>query len=288
MAKAFHRSNFVWLIGVALALILLTSGCALSFGYRHADWLISRQLDHYLDLTSSQLRIVKHRLHPLLLRHQKEALPQYEQFLTDLHGRISRGLKSEDLDWTFAAYDRFRADLFERAIPEGGPLAALLKEKQIHYLERVFRKEDAQAEHLTQGATAVRLDERTRRGVAMAEEWLGPLTREQTASLRTMIAALPDSQPVWWRYRKQRHEELVALLRTPASDEEITGTLRNMFVYPDPTASPGYLKMMADMRAALTGLVLEVDRMLTPLQRRHALLSIQKVIDELHALRRDP
>jgi hypothetical protein len=45
--------------------------------------------------------------------------------------------------------------------------------------------------------------------------------------------------------------------------------------------------MMSEMRAALTHLALEVDRMLTPIQRRHALLSIQKVIDELHALTRN-
>ena len=46
------------LTGLLLTLVLLLSGCALSFGYRHADWLITRQLDHYLDLTSGQRRIV--------------------------------------------------------------------------------------------------------------------------------------------------------------------------------------------------------------------------------------
>ena len=274
------------LTGLLLTLVLLLSGCALSFGYRHADWLITRQLDHYLDLTSGQRRIVNARLQPLLLRHRTEALPQYEQFLKDLQARISRGLTPEDVEWSFASYDRFRADLFERAIPEGGELATLLNNDQITYLERVFHQEEAQAAHLEKRTTSTRLEDRTKKGMAMAEEWLGPFNREQSARLRGMILALPDSQPTWWQYRRQRHEEVLSLLRTSASAEQIAGTLRYLFVDADHTAPAGYLKMMTEMRASLTRLVLEVDRMVTPLQRRHALLSIQKVIDELHVLTR--
>ncbi|MGC3974483.1 MAG: DUF6279 family lipoprotein [Nitrospira sp.] len=272
------------LTGLLLTLVMLLSGCALSFGYRHADWLITRQLDHYLDLTSSQRRLVSARLQPLLLQHRIEALPQYEQFLKELHARISRGLAPEDVEWTFASYDRFRADLFERAIPEGGQLAMLLKNNQITYLERVFRKEEAQADHLAQRSISVRLDERARKGIATAEEWLGPLSREQSSRLRDMIVALPDSQPTWWQYRRQRHGEVLAMLRASTSADQIAERLRYLFVQADQTAPGNYLKMMTEMRRSLTRLVLEVDRMLTPVQRRHALLAIQKVIDEVHAL----
>ncbi|MCW5798644.1 MAG: hypothetical protein KIT40_09100 [Nitrospira sp.] len=287
MMKTALRPDSQRVVGLLLlTLVILLSGCALSFGYRHADWLITRQLDHYLDLTSSQRRLVNARLQPLLLRHRIEALPQYEQFLKDLQARVSRGLTPEDVEWTFSSYDRFRADLFERAIPEGGQLATLLKDKQITYLERVFQKEEDHADHLAQGPASARLDERTRKGMTMAEEWLGPLSREQSARLRGMILVLPDSQPAWWQYRRQRHEEVLALLRTPSSADHIAGTLRQLFIHADQTAPTGYLKMMTEMRAALTRLVLEVDRMLTPIQRRHVLLSIQKVIDELHAFTR--
>ena len=287
MRTVFMPASRLFMGLAVLTLLLLVSGCALSFGYRHADWLISRQLDHYLDLTSGQRGALKAHLQPLLLQHRAEALPRYEQFLQDLHARVSRGLTAADMEWTFASYDRFREDLFERAIPEGGQLVTLLNDKQIQHLERVFRKEAAQAEDLTQKPVTTRLEERTKKGVAMAEEWLGPLSREQSGRLRDLIRALPDSQPIWWQYRRQRHEELVALLRTSTSPDQTMGALRKMFVHADQTAPAGYLKMMSEMRAALTHLALEVDRMLTPIQRRHALLSIQKVIDELHALTRN-
>lgn len=274
------------LIGWLVALIVLVNGCALTFGYRHADWLIRWQLDHYVNLTSSQRREVAARLQPLLLRHRTEALPQYEQFLNDLQQRISRGLSREDLDWTFAAYDRFRADLFERVVPDAGALLTKLSEKQVQYLGRVFLKEEAKATRLLQGSVAARLDERTRKGSALAEEWLGPLTSEQSARIRALILALPDNQPDWWQYRRQRHQELLALLRNPGPADEVNRTLRGMFVHSDQSAPASYLKMVTEMRVALTGLVLETDRMLTPLQRRHVLSSLQSVIDDLHALAR--
>ncbi len=284
MLTATVSRNPRGLTALMLALILLLNGCALTFGYRHADWLIRWQLDHYLDLTSSQRREVTARLQPLLLRHRTEALPQYEQFLKDLQQRISRGLSRADLEWTFASYDRFRADLFDRAAPDAGALLTKLSAKQIQYLGHVFLKEEAKATRALQRPMAARLDERARKGLALAEEWLGPLAPEQSARVRALILALPDSQPAWWQYQRQRHQELLALLRNPAPADEISRTLQRLFVQADQNAPTGYLTMVTEMRAALTGLVLETDRTLTPFQRRHVLLSLQSVIDELHAL----
>lgn len=278
-----HRGR---LTGFIVALVLLMNGCALTFGYRHADWLIRWQLDHYVDLTSSQRQEVAARLEPLLVRHRTEALPQYEQFLKDLQQRVGRGLSREDLEWTFAAYDRFRADLFERAVPEAGRLLTTLSRKQVRHLERVFRKEEAKGDRILQAPVAARLDDRTRKGMALVEEWLGTLSQEQSARVRPLILALPDSQPVWWDYRRQRHDEILGLLRHPMAAEEINHRLRQMFVQSRQSAPARYVEMDRDMRTGLTALVLETDRIITPLQRRHAVASIQKVIDELHALAR--
>jgi hypothetical protein len=128
-----------------LSMVVLLSGCALTFGYRHADWLISWQLDHYLDLTAGQRRDVTARLKPLLTRHRAEAIPQYEQFLKELQQRVNGGLTREDLEWVYASYDRFRADLFERAVPDGSALLVTVNERQIRNLEDMFRKEEKKA-----------------------------------------------------------------------------------------------------------------------------------------------
>ncbi len=285
------KTKHMWVMGRTatlslLSMVVLLSGCALTFGYRHADWMISWQLDHYLDLTAGQRRDVTARLKPLLARHRSEAIPQYEQFLQELQQRVSRGLSSKDLEWLYASYDRFRADLFERAVPDGSALFMTVSERQIRNLEDVFRKENSKSLRTLQGSTSKRLEERTAKMLAMAEDWLGPLSAEQVARISPLTKALPDTQPGFWHYRRQRQQELLTLLRRPASVDDMSRELRMMFVQSDQTAPAVYREMVKELRAALTRLLLETDRILTVQQRRKGVTSIQRLIDDLHGLSR--
>ncbi|RIK58386.1 MAG: hypothetical protein DCC63_10400, partial [Nitrospira sp.] len=125
--------------GLLLSVIFM-SGCALSFGYKHADWMVRWQLDHYLDLSTAQRRDVSSRMKLLLVRHRLEALPRYEQFLHDLQQRVAQGLTPEDLDWLFRSYDALRGDLLERLLPDGSAVLTRLTESQIRHLEQILSK----------------------------------------------------------------------------------------------------------------------------------------------------
>jgi len=184
----------------------------------------------------------------------------------------------------YASYDRFREDLFERAVPDGSALLMTVSERQVRNLEDVFRKEEHKFVRTLQGSTSKRLEERTRKMLAMAEDWLGPLSADQVARLSPFTKALPDTQPVSWHYRRQRQQELLTLLRRPASLEDMSRELRMIFVQADQTAPAGYRELVGELRASLTVLLLETDRLLTAQQRRKAVTSIQRLIDDLHGL----
>ena len=154
----------------------------------------------------------------------------------------------------------------------------------IRILEDVFRKEEHKFVRTLQGSTSKRLEERTRKMLAMAEDWLGPLSAEQVARISPFTRALPDTQPVIWHHRRQRQQELLTLLRRPASFEDMSRELRMIFVQPDQTAPAGYRELVSELRASLTVLLLEADRLLTVQQRRKAVTSIQRLIDDLHGL----
>jgi hypothetical protein len=268
-----------------LVVVMGITGCAMTFGYRHADWLIRWQLDHYLDLNSGQRRDVTARLQPLLLRHRMEALPQYEQFLRDLQQRLRQGLTHGDTDWIYASYDRFRADLFERLVPDGGIVLTTVTDKQIGNFAEVVQKEEQKAARLLQKPASARLDERAKTMLSWAEDWFGPLSAEQVIRIRQWSKALPDTQPVWWQYRRQRHGELLALMRTRQPASEATQALRAMFVTPEQSAPGTYLDTVKELRLGLTTMLLGIDRMLTPAQRTRAIATLQKVIEEIHVLR---
>ena len=273
-----------WLAGSILAGALLMTGCAMTFGYRHADWLIRWQVDHYLDLSSGQRRDVTMRLEMLLRRHRTEALPQYEQFLKDVQRRVDRGLTSDDLDWIYASYDRFRADVFERLVPDGGVVLTTVTDKQIRYLEDALQKDEHKAAKSLQKSAVARLDERARTMLSLAEDWLGPLSHEQRDQLRQWSVALPDTQPVWWQYRRHRHQELLTLMRRRPPAVEATQTLREIFVTPEKSAPRVYLDTVKELRIRLTTMLLGIDQTLTPTQRRKASATLQKLIDDVHGL----
>ncbi len=270
--------------GCALAVIVLTAGCAITFGYRHADWLIRWQMDHYLDLNAGQRRDVTTRLETVLRRHRTEALPQYERFLKEVQERVARGLTNQDLDWVYASYDRFRADVFERLAPDGGVVLTSVTDKQIRHFEDILQKEEHKAARVLQKPAVARLEDRAKTMLSWAEDWLGPLSHEQSGRIRQWSLALPDTQPTWWQYRRQRQQELVTLMRRQPPAVEATQALRAIFVTPDQSAPRVYLDTVKELRVRLTTMLLGVDRTLTPTQRRKAIATLQKLIDDVHGL----
>lgn len=268
----------------APCVLVVLAGCALTFAYRHADWLILWQLDHYFDLTADQRREVTQRLKPLLSRHRHEAIPQYQAVLTDLQQRVGRGLTSVDIDWVYATYDRLRDDLFDRVATDGALFLATVDDRQAHTLERAFGKDNRKAARLVEAPASERLGQRAEATLEGLEDWVGSLSTEQRAQIRAWSLALPDAQPVWVAYQRQRQQELLELLRQPRTPNAVAQKLRDMFVHPEHSAPTEYREAVRRMRAAVKDMALAIDQGLTHEQRRHAVDRLQRLIDQIHAL----
>ena len=283
--RCFQYADLRLVAAVIFVCMTLLTGCAMTFAYRHADWLIRWQLDHYLDLNAGQRREITPRLQTILTHHRSEALPQYEEFLKELQQRVGRGLTGEDVNWIYASYDRFRADLFERVVPDGGLVLTTVTDKQIQHFAEVALKEEQKAGRRLQKPISARLDERAKTTLSLAEDWLGPLSAEQAARIRQWSLALPDTQVAWWEYRHHRHQELLSLMQHRKPAREAGETLRSMFVTPEKTAPRVYLDTVKELRASLAAMLLGIDHMLTPAQRSKAVATLQKFIDDVHSLR---
>src|SRR5688572_4351281 len=173
----------LWALCV-IGLSFLLAGCSIISVYRYADWLILWRADHYLDLTSEQRRDLTQRLTPLLARHRREALPQYEAFLIQIRERVERGLTSQDLDWAYANYDRLRDDLIDRIIADSGVVLASVDSRQVRTLEAALQKDNAKAARLAQAPVQERLRHRADETIEWLEDWLGSLSKDQEAQIR--------------------------------------------------------------------------------------------------------
>jgi hypothetical protein len=270
---------------VILLLCLVIQGCAVSFAYRHADWLMLHKLDQYFDLSAEQRKNLSDRLQVILSRHRREALPQYEAFLIDIRGRLERGITGEDVDWFYASFDRLRDDLFERFVDDGGVFLASIERDQTKTLEQAMQKDNAKAAKLASDPPQERLKKRADNIVEIAKDWTGSLTREQRAQIVQWSLALPDTQPIFFKYRQQRQQQLLDLLHGPRTSEVATRELRDALVHQDRTAPIWYRNAVEEWRAGIKSLVPRIDRMISPSQRRYAIDKLQRLINQVHDLR---
>jgi len=269
----------------AAGLLFFLAGCSFLSLYRYADWIILWQADHYLDLTSDQRHDLTQRLTPLLARHRKEAIPQYETVLVQGRQRLEQGLTSQDIDWVYANYDRLRADLFDRVIADSGVVLASVDSRQVRTLEAAFQKDRAKVAQFVQAPAPERLKKRADVIIDWLDDWLGSLSKDQEAQIRQWSLALPDNQQFWASYQQQRQQELLALLRQPRTREYVTRELSALLVvYPDQTGPPAYQEAIHQMRTAVKTMALAVDQQVTANQRRHAVTKLQRLIDQLHDL----
>jgi hypothetical protein len=274
-----------WLLFSAMTV----AGCATTLGtsliYNHADWLLTRQLDGYLDLSRSQKAFVSTRLDGLLDRHRQEALPRYEQVVSQVQQRVQRGLTSEDLDWALSQYEQLRTDLFARFAKDAADFVRLVEERQIPRLRNALRQRLAKQEKLVREGLDARLSKRTEQILALAKEWLGPMTRRQEQEITRLAMEFPDTLPVTYAHQLRRNEELIAVLESRNRDDNF-GKVYDWLVNQERNADAEFLEASGQLKHHIRRLILALDQLATPDQRRHVLAKLDELSKTIQGLSR--
>src|SRR5690349_21597399 len=105
-------------------MLLLSSGCSVTrLAYNNADVFLRWQANHFLDFEGEQSDELDRDLTAFLAWHRKTALPQYARLADEAAARVQRGIRQEDLDWS---YDAVRAQVRESLGAAAGEAAGLL------------------------------------------------------------------------------------------------------------------------------------------------------------------
>ncbi|HSC56427.1 MAG TPA: hypothetical protein VLC51_04460, partial [Nitrospira sp.] len=111
-------------------------------------------------------------------------------------------------------------------------------------------------------------------------EWLGPISHEQEQQITESAMAFPDTVPLMYAHQLRRNEQLMALLEL-RMQPDTPDKLRAWLI--DQETDPSFLEITRQLRHHLKGLLLALDRMATPVQRRHLL---SKLDDLAHTVRK--
>jgi hypothetical protein len=258
----------------AVLALLFLSGCSVTrIAYNNADVFLRWQANNYLDFEGERAEDLDRGLAAFLAWHRKTALPQYARLAGEAAARISRGMRQEDLDWS---YDAVRAQVRESLGAAAGEAAGLLDQvgpEQISRLEKRLAESnrDFAKEHI-HGTMEERHKRRVKRNVERLEEWFGPLSDAQVERVRRYSERAPFSAELRDRDRKRRQAEFVAMLRAREARRRLAAWAQDW----DSGREPAYVELSNATRAEYYKLLLDLDRTLAAEQREHVVQRLKR------------
>jgi hypothetical protein len=258
----------------AVLALLFLSGCSVTrIAYNNADIFLRWQANNYLDFEGDRAEDLDRGIAAFLAWHRKAALPQYARLAEEAAARVGRGIRQEDLDWS---YDAVRAQVRESLGAAAGEAAGLLDQvspEQISRLEKRLAESnrDFAKEHL-HGTMEERHKRRVKRNVERLEEWFGPLSDAQVERVRRYSERAPFSAELRDRDRKRRQAEFVAMLRAREARRRLAAWAQDW----DSGREPAYLELSNATRAEYYKLLLDLDRTLAAEQREHVVQRLKR------------
>lgn len=271
-------------IGLALALL---SGCsAMRLAYTNADTYLVWQADRYFDLTTAQRSELRRIVTRLMDWHRAEQLPKYAQLADQAAARVTRGLTQEDLDWIWGGVNEALRDTLVAAAREAAPLVDQLTPEQIAHLEsRLARENRDFAKEFLERKPEERRERRLKRASEQVEDWIGDLSDAQEARVKRYSEALPLTDEMRDARRKRAQGEFVAIARGKEAARRLAGWAEHLF----PGGAyvgfePAHAAALRRGQAEYQRMLLDLDRGLTPAQRRHAVERLKALADDFRQL----
>jgi hypothetical protein len=257
----------------ALALALL-QGCSVTrLAYNNADVYLRWQANHYFDFQGEQSDELDRRLDAFLDWHRAKALPHYARLADEAAARLTRGVRREDLEWSYDSLAVQAREALGAAAAEAAGLLDRLSPAQIEHFEQRLAEENRKfAKEQLQGTMEERHQRRIKRNLERLEEWYGPLSEAQAARVRRYSERAPFSAALRDRHRKQRQAELLAMLRAREGRQKLAKWLQDW----EGGRAPEYVEAARATRAEYIDLLLDLDRTLSSEQREHAVKRLKR------------
>ena len=268
---------------IVLALVLLQGCSATRLAYDNADVFLRWQANNYFDFEGEQSEELDRNLAAFLAWHRATALPQYARLGEEAAARMLRGIKRQDLEWS---YDAVRAQIREAlgaAASEAAGLLDRLSPEQIdHFEQRLVEENRKFAKEQVQGTVEERHIRRVKRNLERLEEWFGPLSEAQAERVQRYGARAPLSAELRERDRKRRQAEFVGMLRAREAKRRLVPWAQDW----EAGRAPAYAEASRATRAEYFDLLLDLDRTLATEQREHAVKRLKRFAGLFESLSR--
>jgi hypothetical protein len=195
--------------------------------------------------------------------------------------RFDDGLSRQDLDW---GYDSLRGQTREslrKAAELAAPMLDRLTPAQVAQIERRLADENRQFQRdYLRGSERDRRRKRAKFVTDRLEDWVGKLSQAQTERVREYAERMPLIDELRERDRKRLQGEVLGVIHARQARERLPELIANW----ERGREPAYVKGLESWRAEYFELLIEIDRSLSPEQRRRALGNLRRYAEDFEAL----
>jgi len=265
-------------------LLLLIAGCNTGkFFYDYGDEVASWQLDNYFVLDTQQEEWIEERMSLHLEWHRKLELPRYRDFLVEVQNRAGDGLTMIELDEGYARLDQKRIRTLERLLPDTASFLASVSPEQISNLEKKMIEENQDMEEDLESPEKL-FRERQEKFWEQMEDWFGDFSEDQQDKINILHKGWFSGSfnPLAARLERRRKSQLqfLAQLRSSQDKAELENWLRRSVInWAGETDSAKEARILRNKKR-----ILQVDKLLTPEQRIHAIRELDEWIEILDKL----
>ena len=265
-------------------LLFFVSGCSTGkLFYDYGDEMVSWQVDNYFDLTSKQEEWIEERMRRHLYWHREQELPLYRNFLIEVQNRSGDGLTMKELDEGYAMIDQKRIRTLEELLPDTASFLAGISPEQINTLEKKMIEDNQELEE-EMGSSEDLLSERWENFWEQMEDWFGDLSDDQQDKINRLHTEwFSDSADLLVaRLERRRKSQLQFLtqLRYSQDKAELEKWLRRYVInWGGETDSARRARILINKKR-----ILQVDKLLTPEQRMHAVKELDEWIEILDSI----
>ena len=263
---------------VILFFLLIISSCSNTrILYNNSDWLILNKFDTYFDLNNKQHLDLKVSITEFFDWHRESELSLLVVSLEELKSRYLRGMREEDFDWINDQYNIFRKRILHYIEPALTTFLLTLEEKQVRHMEKKFIERDdwlSKQGRMTDGEVY----EETRKWFCdKIENWLGSLNSDQIISITSLIRIDRDWIAIKLKNRNDFQKYFGSLLR---SKDNLSEGLHNLFHQPQDYSDYSFTQQKKNKKKEWEDILLKVDSITLPHQRKEAANELQRYIDD--------
>ncbi|MBK1713552.1 DUF6279 family lipoprotein [Rubrivivax gelatinosus] len=233
-----------------IAAVLVLAGCStLRLGYANGPRLAWWWLDGYFDFSSQQEPAVRAAIGRWFDWHRHSELPTYATLLAEAGTAALQPTTPDQVCRWSARFREASEPAVDRALQEGAPLVAGLREAQLQHLEQRFTKRlaDMRDEYL-QSDPAKRREASVERATDRIEQLYGRLDGAQRALVAELVAESPFDAEAWVAERDRRQREVVQTLRRLVAERadaaQTLPALRALAARSERSADAGYRELM--------------------------------------------